>query len=123
METDKNEDYVISRYTREQAIEDGVLADVTAQARETGIVLPTVLTDHLHQTLENIPHASAGQDYRGRLHDVLWMTFLKLKSMQARKMSAEDFPAEVEVIIDGALHKLWIVIDGDGLTIMYPEDY
>jgi hypothetical protein len=100
-----------------------VLADVTEQARETGIRLPTVLTDHLHRTLENIPDRSAGQDYRGRLHDVLWMTFLKLKSMQARQMGAEDFPAEVEVIIDGDLHKLWIVIDGDGLTIMYPEDY
>ena len=120
-----NEDHInySATYTREQAIEDGVLADVTEQARETEIVLPTVLTDHLHQTLEHIPDASAGQDYRGRLHDVLWMTFLKLKSMKARKMGAEDFPAEVEVIIDGTLHKLWIVIDGDGLTIMYPEDY
>ncbi len=120
---EEKEDCIISRYTRELAIEDGVLADVTEQARETGIILPTVLTDHLHQTLENIPDTSAGQDYRGRLHDVLWMTFLKLKSMQARKMAAEDFPAAVEVIIDGNLHKLWIVIDGDGLTIMYPEDY
>ncbi len=120
---EQSDDCVISRYTREQAIEDGVLADITQQARETGIALPTAITDHLHQVLVDIPETSVGQDYRGRLHDVLWMTFLKLKRLQANRISAEDFPAEVEVIIDGSKHKLWIVVDGDGLTIMYPEDY
>ncbi len=114
---------VVSRYTREQAIEDGMLADVTAQARETGILLPTVITDHLHNVLEEIPPESVGQDYRGRLHDVLWMTFLKLKSFGSKKLSEVEFPADVEVIIDGKIRRLWIVIDGDGLTIMYPEDY
>jgi hypothetical protein len=114
---------VISRYSREQAIDDGVLVDVSTPARETGILLPTVITDHLHNVLEEIPAESAGQDYRGRLHDVLWMTFLKLKGLGARARSGAAFPAEVKVIIDGKLHKLWIVVDGDGLTIMFPEDY
>jgi len=118
-----SDDCVISRYTREQAIEDGVLADVTQQARETGIVLPTVVTDHLHQVLVDIPETSGGQDYRGRLHYVLWMTFLKLKGLQAKPLRPQDFPAEVKVIIDGKTHHLWIVVDGAGLTIMYPEDY
>jgi hypothetical protein len=114
---------IISRYTRQQAIEDGVLADVSAQARETGILLPTVITEHVHHVLEAIPQASQGQDYRGRLHDVLWMTFLKLKSFGSRNLSEVEFPAVVKVFIDGKLNELWIVVDGDGLTIMYPEDY
>jgi|SRR5579884_158026 len=114
---------LISSYSRQQAIEDGVLVDVTVQARETGILLPTVLTDHLHHVLEEVPAESLGQDYRGRLHDVLWMTFLKLKSFGGKKLSEVGFPAEVKVIIDGTTHTLWIVIDGDGLTIMYPDDY
>lgn len=114
---------VISRYTRQQAIEDGVLVDVSTQARETGILLPTVLTDHLQQVLEDIPTKSCGQDYRGRLHDVLWMTFLKLKSFGQKKLTEIDFPAEVQVIIDGQTQRLWMVVDGDGMTIMYPEDY
>ena len=118
MEDNEN---IISRYTRANAIDDGVLVDVTQQARETGIRLPTVITDHLHCVLEEIPETSRGQDWRGRLHDVLWMTFLKLKAMQARQ--SEDFPAEVKVIIDGQTQTLWAVVDGDGLTIMYPEDY
>lgn len=117
----QNDDIYISRYTRENAIEDGVLADVTVQAKETGILLPTAITDHLHHVLENIPAKSAGQDWRGRLHDVLWMTFLKLRTMQKRQ--EEEFPAQVKVIIDGEIQTLWAVIDGDGLTIMFPEDY
>jgi hypothetical protein len=116
-----DDEFIISRYSRANAIEDGVLIDITEQARETGILLPTAITAHLHQTLEDIPAKSAGQDWRGRLHDVLWMTFLKLKSMQTRR--EEEFPVEVNVIIDGSMQKLWAVIDGDGLTIMYPEDY
>jgi len=114
---------VISRYTRQQALEDGVLVDVSAQARETGILLPTVLSDHLQQALEDIPAESQGQDYRGRLHDVLWMTFLKLKSFGTKAISEVEFPAEVQVILDGRTQRLWIVVDGDGLTIMYSEDY
>jgi hypothetical protein len=54
---------------------------------------------------------------------VLWMTFLKLKGLGAKARSGAAFPAEVKVIIDGKLHKLWIVVDGEGLTIMFPEDY
>src|SRR5215467_4899473 len=62
---------IISRYTRAQAIEDGVLVDVTEEARETGLLLPTVITDHVHHTLDDFPKASVGQDIRGRLQDVL----------------------------------------------------
>jgi hypothetical protein len=114
-------DNIIYRYTRQNAIDDGVLVDVTEQAWETGIRLPSVVTAHLHDVLEHIPAQSVGQDYRGRLHDVLWMTFLKLKAMKGK--DEEEFPTEVDVIIDGQKHTLWVVIDGDGLTIMYPDDY
>lgn len=112
---------VIHRYSREQAINDGVLIDVTIQAGETGIRVPTVITEHLHSVLTEIPATSQGQDWRGRLHDVLWMTFLKLTSMCAA--ADDEFPVEVKVVIDGELQTLWADLDGDGLTIMYPEDY
>jgi hypothetical protein len=116
-----DDENIISRYTRENAIDDGVLVDVTEQAKETGIRVPTVITSHLHQVLEDIPETSAGQDYRGRLHDVLWMTFLKLKAMQSSR--SDDFPVQLDVIIDGQKQTLWAFVDGDGLTIMFPEDY
>jgi hypothetical protein len=119
-----NEDnQIISRYTRAQAIEDGVLVDVTEQAKETGLLLPTVITDHVHNVLEAIPESSAGQDYRGRLHDVLWMAYLKLRALKSKGIRDRDFPAEFQVIVDDQTHSLWIDADGDGFTIMYPEDY
>jgi hypothetical protein len=46
------------------------------------------------------------------------MTFLKLKSFGAKMISAVEFPVEMQVIIDGRTHQLWIVVDGDGLTII-----
>lgn len=104
-----DEPYVIHSYTKENAIEDGALVDVTEQAKETGIILPTVITDHLHRVLEEIPQRSTGQDWRGRLHDVLWMTFLKLKAMQTLRDA--EFPVEIEVILDGKTETLWAVAE------------
>jgi hypothetical protein len=114
-------DQIISRNTR--AHEDGVLVDVTEQAKETGMLLPTVITDHVNNVLEAIPESSAGQDYRGRLHDVLWMAYLKLRALKSKGIRESDFLAEFQVIIDHHTHSLWIDADGDGFTIMYPEDY
>jgi hypothetical protein len=85
------DDQIISRYTRAQAVEDGVLVDVTEQARETGLLLPTVITDHVHHVLEDIPKESLGQDYRGRLHDVLWMAYLKLRGFKSRGIKEPIF--------------------------------
>jgi hypothetical protein len=45
----------------------------------------------------------------GRLHDVLWMTFLKLKSMHTRQ--DEEFPAEVKVVIGGVHDRQPVAID------------
>ncbi|MGC2744848.1 MAG: DUF6573 family protein [Candidatus Angelobacter sp.] len=42
-----NNDQIVSRYTRRQAIEDGVLVDISQQAKETGCccrILPIGLT-------------------------------------------------------------------------------
>jgi len=117
------DDMIISRYTRAQAIEDGVLVNVSQQAKETGLLLPTVITDHLHNVLEDIPNESHGQDYRGRLHDVLWMAYLKLRALKSKGLKESDFPVEFEVIIDRHTNSLWIDADGDGFTIMYPADY
>lgn len=66
---------VIHRYTRAEAIEDGVLHDTTDLAREAGFTVPTAITARVHAECVTIPPAAAGtgQDERGRLWDVLWM--------------------------------------------------
>ena len=65
---------VICRYTREQAIEDGVLVDVTATAHEAGIKLPTALTRAAYDQYVTVtPEMRGLQDESGRLWDILWM--------------------------------------------------
>ncbi len=70
---------LIYAYTRAQALADGVLVDVTAQARQTGFVWPVAVTRTLWSMIEEIPVAHAYQDIAGRLHDVLWMAFLAIR--------------------------------------------
>lgn len=68
---------LISAYTRGQAIEDGVLVDVSAVASEAGFRYPVALTRAVWAMVEDIPPQLQGiQDARGRLWDVLWMASL-----------------------------------------------
>jgi len=68
------EDDLIYAYTRAQAIEDGVLVDVSETAREAGFRWPVALTAEVWGLIENIPPRFEGiQDVEGRLWDVLWM--------------------------------------------------
>ena len=50
-----SEDDVISRYTRAQAIEDGVLVDVSELAREAGFRFPVAMTPESFETTVSVP--------------------------------------------------------------------
>ena len=69
----------ISVYSRQQAIEDGVLVDVSQLAKEAGWKWPVAITQALHADLANIPKQFSHEDYTGRLWDVLWMGMLAAK--------------------------------------------
>jgi len=69
---------VIFSYTRKQAIEDGVLIDVTEQANQLGFKVNTCVTDHLYADYL-VPPAGLegeGQSLEGRLHDLLFRTLI-----------------------------------------------
>jgi hypothetical protein len=71
---DNNEKWdVIFAYTRKQAIEDGVLVDVTETAKEAGFRIPVALTHAVWVRYVEVPEGVEGQDEKGRLWDVLWM--------------------------------------------------
>ena len=72
---------VICTYTREQALEDGVLVDVTEMAREAGFTFPVALTQRLHaEVITPDPRAAAeGQSVDGRLWDALHMLHMAIK--------------------------------------------
>jgi hypothetical protein len=70
---------LIHVYTRAQAIEDGVLVDVTATAREAGIKYPVALTRAVWCQYVEVPNGVECQDEAGRLWDVLWMLALAIR--------------------------------------------
>jgi hypothetical protein len=67
---------VIFSYTRAQAIEGGVLIDVTPTALEAGFRFPVAATADLMGAIETIPRQYSHEDKEGRLRDVLWMASL-----------------------------------------------
>ena len=68
-----NEKDLIFAYTRSQAIEDGVLVDVTTTAQEAGIKYPVALTRAVWCRYIEVPEGVECQDEAGRLWDVLSM--------------------------------------------------
>jgi hypothetical protein len=65
----------ISVYTRAQALEDGVLVDVSVMGREAGFKYPVAVTQAVWANIV-VPDPRArqwGQDENGRLWDILWM--------------------------------------------------
>jgi hypothetical protein len=131
----------ISIYTRAQAIEDGVLVDVSdwAGAGPNGMMggfrVPTVLTRALWDVVDldaddqvrwRQQARQRGESTRGRAHDVLFMT----------RLAAGQHPhadrVHVAVLMTGEgkqgrlvrrTMRLLAVIDGDGITIGFPEDF
>lgn len=84
---------IIHSYTREQAIADGVLIDVTKTAREIGFAVPVALTSAVHEGCvvwdEDDPRP---QDEAGRLWDVLWM------AINAARRNADGHRVDFDVL-------------------------
>ena len=77
-----NEMDLISVYTRAQAIEDGVLVDVSTVAREANFKIPVAVTrrlwdEYITPSPESIE--CSGQSEQGRLWDVLNMLFFTIR--------------------------------------------
>lgn len=66
---------LVFSYSRQEALDDGVLVDVTATAREAGFRYPVAVTRTVWERIVEPDEASrtVGQSAEGRLWDVLWM--------------------------------------------------
>ena len=127
MTTDKDWNVIYS-YTRAQAIEDGVLIDITADAQAHGFKVPTVITDNLYHRYIEAPTGlqAEGQSTAGRLHDLLTLALFAARSSKGTdrvyfKVSFLMGPGRSETV-DIIAH----IGPGDNaepvLTIMLPED-
>lgn len=120
----------ISVYTREDALADGVLVDVTETAREAGFGIPVAVTrqvwvDIAGDTPEDSEDAASRPDWTGRLWDVLWMA----------RAAALNHPADYMVFFELLMqvgrkkkYQLKMMIGGEApdggpaLTIMLPSE-
>ncbi len=76
-ETDAGGWELISSYSRQQAIEDGILVDVSGMAPDlvanAGIKLHVAMTNTVWGEYVEVPEGVTGQDWKGRLWDILWL--------------------------------------------------
>lgn len=119
---------VISSYSREQALEDGVLVDVSDTAREAGWRFHTAVTAALWADIQTIPARYSHEDTQGRLWDVLWMSSL---SARKAKPGVSQFAFELILHREGIRkeHVQLLAHCGPGdnaepvITIGYPSDF
>ncbi len=96
MEDEKKTDggwELIDSYSRRQAIDDGLLVDVSEIAQEAGIRYPVALSRDVYESYVAVPAGVAGQDVAGRLWDVVWMLSCALR----RKPGGQEIRFELFV--------------------------
>jgi len=73
-------------YSRKQAIEDGVLVDVseTPEAIEAGFKFPVAVTRTVWDQCVEVPAGVIGQDIPGRLWDLLYMLRIAIQHSERR---------------------------------------
>ena len=77
---------VLYANTHTQALADGALIDVTEAGKEVGFKLPVTISEALHNRLTpNKAEAGLGQDYDGRLWDVLWLAAFTIQLAERGK--------------------------------------
>ena len=119
---------VIVRYTRAQAIEDGVLVDVSQASKEAGLIFPVAVTRRIWAEVITPSEGARkeGQSESGRLWDVLWMLRVAIK---ASRTHGEELHYGVFVRDAGRSKEVELkAMCGPGddgkpvVTIMYPEE-
>jgi len=133
-EVNNKVDNVIYAYTRQQAIDDGILIDISQLSitKEAGYKIPVVITQGVF-ALVSVPKELEGlQDFNGRLWDVLFMSTLAFRS--CNKAHPENTTEECRITPFKTIFQMtprkkstvdfWLVFNAhEGFTIMKPEEY
>ena len=120
----------IHTYSRAEALEDGVLVDVTQAASEAGFVFPVAITAGVWADVNDIPEAKQGiQDVDGRLWDLLFSAAQRCKKSSGKRSDEEDgLPFDLIMHIGAAPYYHAKVHLGPGdemepvITIMKPNE-
>lgn len=123
---------VISVYTRAQAIADGMLIDVTAEANDAGFKVPVALTaavwaDVVAWSAEDSAR-QIQQDERGRLNDLLWASATLARHHTGNRMPFQHHrvPRGANGVCRTPIALVMTIGPGDNaepvVTLMFPSD-
>ncbi|PLC44520.1 hypothetical protein C0Q88_07525 [Ralstonia pickettii] len=126
----------VYRYTRAMAIADGVLVDVTPDAKNLGFVFPVAISQAAYGAVvawteeDSKRKPNLGQSDAGRLHDVLFMLHAAIVTAQVTDtlmFYVLAVPRDQSRQTDPVRHKLKAVVgpgdNGEGvITIMLPDE-
>lgn len=124
---------VVSVYTRDDAISDGVLADLSALVPDVcREIYPGVSVACTETVWRDIEKAVASKkhcnDIKGVVHDLLWMSKQSLESAVKRGETEYQFRCIITGIAFRTMHTfkccLGVCDDGEtpAITIMYPQE-
>lgn len=131
--SDNGEWDVIHTYTRKQAIEDGVLVDVSELGYQAGFRWPVAMTSASYEDCvawseEDNERKGTHQDVKGRLWDVLWMAYNAAKRSTGSELFFEvaRVPREGKTRQARKVRLRAVAGPGDNIepvvTIMHPHE-
>ena len=122
-------DDIIFSYSAEDAMREGNLVEVDKEmAKEAGFKWPVRITKGVLDLVTPSKEAqNYGQDFNGRLWDVLWMAFFAIKVGGSAVMDMVEF----KVLFQDGPNKqyektLWACMDltsGEAIHIILPGEY
>jgi hypothetical protein len=118
----------IHTYTRDEAVADGVLFDVTETAREAGFRVPIALTASVWADVNNLSgkYVSAEHSPEGRLWDLLFMAARAARRRANRNTNSFVYALIMPVGEGNNYRAKCHVGPGDGgepvVTIMRPDE-
>jgi hypothetical protein len=123
-----NEWHLISKYSREDALGDGTLIDVSEAAKGYGFVFPVAVTSSVWVGIiePDEEGKQVGENTEGRLKSVLYSLLWAIKCVGGDGSSINH---EVSLIVEGEVKKVRLkseIGSGDDfepvITIMFPEE-
>jgi hypothetical protein len=124
--------HVIDSYSREEALHDGTLVDVSEIAKEAGVRYPCAMTHAAFEstvawTTDDNERTQTYQDQSGRLWDVVWMFSRAAKRGDGDTVVFPLYVVDRETGGEARLRHLKAVVGpGDTLdpviTIMLPDE-
>ena len=123
VERRREDDWIISTYSAEAAVADGVLVEVERELREElGYRWPVRLSQNVAAMVEpSAEDRQRGQSKEGRLWDLLFVSKLAIKGADP-----EERIVDFDILFGQRTSRLWACLDttsGPAIHIITPEEY